>query len=291
MLRFSLRFDLICLLCLAIVVAQVASDECFDGAWVSEPNHNLDVCCWYSEDTCCTNGSGFAPRLANVSNYLYNQITDDGAYASFELNQCYTYYENMFCSICSPDSYVRPAPAPITITVCQSFCDEWYNTCTSVPEVGARFAEFSISNGTELCNHLPVAAVLYETEVMNITNPHTPFAVDIATENCYSGVSSSVVGESVCTPWDGVYEDPYYSTNEEPSSGKQSSDNTEGDGDDTGDDSGYYWIFLVLAIGVVLLLVIAVIVAGFFLWKRRQAATVTSAAADFPDLDELDDYD
>lgn len=47
----------------------------------------MPACCWYGKDTCCTIDQGYTPQIFNVSTQLYNNITDNGQYSSFEINR------------------------------------------------------------------------------------------------------------------------------------------------------------------------------------------------------------
>merc|ERR1712100_904054 len=228
------------------------------------------------------------------------------------------YYENLICSLCAPDPVFLSGGLLTlpTISICESFCVNWFDSCKDLPALAARYSDHEITNGYQLCDFIPTATVLYQENVSNLTNAEPLVGVSILTDgDCFSGVDTEIIIESSCQPWNG---DEYYvdntsdyneystnvnveplssdeSTNENSSvenSSKYYSSNNSTNGDNgTGDGLGFFWVFIILAIGVAILIVIVISVVGFFLWKRKQAATVTEAGNAYPDMEELDDYD
>merc|ERR1711943_7219 len=123
------------------------------------------------------------------------------------------YYENLICSLCAPDPVFLSGGLLTlpTISICESFCVNWFDSCKDLPALAARYSDHEITNGYQLCDFIPTATVLYQENVSNLTNAEPLVGVSILTDgDCFSGVDTEIIIESSCQPWNG---DEYYVDN------------------------------------------------------------------------------
>ena len=105
------------------------------------------------------------------------------------------------CSFCSPDPfYFSNVMTLPKFTICQTFCDDWYSACNIIDSVSDRFSAFNITSGTELCNNIPAATVLYQ-ELQGEEDPAPLVEIVIADGNCFIGENPTSILEASCVPW------------------------------------------------------------------------------------------
>ena len=100
------------------------------------PQTNLENCTWYKENSCCMN---------HELNSIFTTVSTPLRNAS---EACRLHINYLMCFICAPNQetfYQRER-----LTVCEEFCDRWYNSCKD-----ALLKGFTVkglySDGTEFC--------------------------------------------------------------------------------------------------------------------------------------------
>ncbi|CAH1794236.1 unnamed protein product [Owenia fusiformis] len=100
-----------------------------------KPQPHLKNCTWYKENSCC---------LQREISATFGKVKPlQGA-----SEECQRYVNYVMCYMCSPNQYLFYSKE--RLTVCEEFCDKWYEACKTAILKGSRFEEL-YQNGREFC--------------------------------------------------------------------------------------------------------------------------------------------
>jgi len=263
------------------------SNTCLLGFSAPAPMSDMSACCWYEESTCCD--AATVEGVYDLQNEMYDVFMEYYGANDHDALKCMTYLQNFFCFLCDPVVYLTIDLQGASITLCNDFCDGFYDACSVLPEFSSDLSAYDITDGTSLCMSLadfdPVSenktltgySKAFSTIQKVINEDDDPaFSVIVTSSNCFLGADSDTVGTAECTPWGGDYtpsetessaessaessdessnikSSGYGSSiNNSPGENSPGANSPDGDGDGDGDgddDSGFSLLWLIAIIG------------------------------------------
>ena len=101
------------------------------------PQPHLKNCTWYRENSCC---------LQHELEIIFGNIpSPEGA-----SEKCREYMNYFMCYVCAPNQNIFYSYAQERITVCEEFCNEWFDACGEAKLKGTKIKS-AYKTGKEFC--------------------------------------------------------------------------------------------------------------------------------------------
>ena len=102
------------------------------------PQPDLKNCTWYRESSCC---------LQHELEIIFaSKPPPDGA-----SEKCRRYMNYLMCYVCAPNQNVFYSFAQERLTVCEEFCNQWFDACGEAQLKGTKIQN-AYKSGKEFCN-------------------------------------------------------------------------------------------------------------------------------------------